>query len=88
MFILASSVICLFVGYFPVSVYSGFPVLVCFGFRIVLGSVCVDPTRSTGRRDSLLNGRKMWIDFRVLENPSLRRNVFLWSRHLLFVVIL
>ena len=37
----------------------------------------VDPTRSTDRRDSLLNGRKMWIDFRVLENPSPRRNVFL-----------
>ena len=48
----------------------------------------VDSTRSTGRRDSLLNGRKMWIDFRILENPSSRRTVFLWSRHLLFVVIL
>ena len=48
----------------------------------------VDPTRSTGRRDSLLNGRKMWVDFRVLENPSSRITVFLWSRHLLFVVIL
>ena len=46
----------------------------------------VDPTRSTGRRDSLLNGRKMWIDFRVLENPFPRRNVFLWSRQLLLVV--
>ena len=45
-------------------------------------------TRSTGRRDSLLNGRKMWVDFRILENPSSRRTVFLWSRHLLFVVIL
>ena len=42
-FILASSVICLFVGYFPIFVYWGFPVLVCFGFRIVLGSVCVFP---------------------------------------------
>ena len=40
---IASSVICLFVGYFPVSVYWGFPVLVCFGLRIVLGSVCVMP---------------------------------------------
>ena len=45
-------------------------------------------TRSTGRRDSLLNGRKMWVDFRILENPSSRRTVFLWSRHLFFVVIL
>ena len=35
-----------------------------------------------------LNGRKMWVDFRILENPSSRRTVFLWSRHLLFVVIL
>ena len=43
MFILVSSVICLFVGYFPVSVYWGFPGLVCFSFRIVLGSVCVKP---------------------------------------------
>ena len=34
----------------------------------------VDPTRSTGRRDSLLNEKKMWVDFRVLENPSPRRN--------------
>ena len=49
---------------------------------------CVDPTRSTSRRDSLLNGRKMWVDFRVLENPSSRRTVILWSRHLLLVVIL
>ena len=41
----------------------------------------VDPTRSTDRRDSLLNGKKicekkMWVDFRVLENPSPRRNGF------------
>ena len=42
-FVLASFVICLFVGYFLVSVHWGFPVLVCFGFRIVLGSVCVMP---------------------------------------------
>ena len=48
----------------------------------------VDRTRYTDRRDSLLNGRKMWVDFRVLENPSSRRTIFLWSRHLLFVVIL
>ena len=47
----------------------------------------VDPTRSMGRRDSLLNEKKMWIDFRILENPSPKRTVFLWSRHLLFVVI-
>ena len=38
--------------------------------------ICVDPTRSTGRRNSLLNEKKMWVDFRVLENPSLRRNDF------------
>ena len=36
----------------------------------------MDPTRSTGRRDSLLNGKKMWVDFRILENPSPRRTVF------------
>ena len=47
----------------------------------------MDPTKSTGRRDSLLNERKMWVDFRILENPSSRRTVFLWSRHLVFVVI-
>ena len=39
--------------------------------------VAVDPTRSTGRRDSLLDERKMWVDFRILENPSSRRTVFL-----------
>ena len=33
-------------------------------------------TQSTGRRDSFLNGRKMWVDFRILENPSSRRTVF------------
>ena len=43
MFILASFMICLFVGYFSVSVYWGFPILVCFGFKIVLGSVYVMP---------------------------------------------
>ena len=53
----------------------------------------MDPTRSTDRRDSLLNGRKkcekkMWVDFRVLENPSKRRTVFLWSRHLLLFLFL
>ena len=37
----------------------------------------VDPTQSTGQRDSLLNGRKKWVDFRVLENPSSRRTIFL-----------
>ena len=36
----------------------------------------VDPTRSMGRRDSLLNEKKMWVDFRILENPSPRRNSF------------
>ena len=36
----------------------------------------MDPTRSTGQRDSLLNEKKMGVDFRVLENPSLRRNGF------------
>ena len=38
--------------------------------------VIVDPTRSTGRRDSLLNEKKMWDDFRVLENQSPRRSSF------------
>ena len=36
----------------------------------------MDPTRSTGWRDSLLNEKKMWVDFRILENPSPRRNNF------------
>ena len=41
----------------------------------------MDPTQSTGWRESLLNGKKknekkMWVDFRVLENPSPRRNSF------------
>ena len=57
-------------------------------FDVVNNITTVDPTRSTDRRDSLLNGRKMWIDFRVLENPSLRRNVFLWSCHLLLFLFL
>ena len=38
--------------------------------------VGVDPTRSMGWRDSLLNEKKMWVDFRVLENSSPRRNGF------------
>ena len=53
-----------------------------------LHGVPVDPTQSTGRRNSLLNEKKMWVDFRILENLSPRRTVFLWSLHLLFVVIL
>ena len=36
----------------------------------------VDPTRSTGFCDSLLNEKKMGVDFRVLENLSQRRNSF------------
>ena len=36
----------------------------------------MDPTRSLGRRNSLLNEKKMWVDFLVLENPSSRRNDF------------
>ena len=36
----------------------------------------MDPTPSTGRRDSLLNENKMCVNFRVLENPSLRRKGF------------
>ena len=36
----------------------------------------MDLTRSTERCDSLLNEKKMWVDFRVLENPSPRRNSF------------
>ena len=54
--------------------------------RIFIAST-VDHTRSTGRRDLLLNGRKMWIDFRILKNPSSRRTVFLWSHHLLLFFI-
>ena len=52
----------------------------------------MDPTRSTGRRESLLNGRKMcekkmWIDFRVLENPSPRGNGFSLESSLTFIFI-
>ena len=52
----------------------------------------MDPTRSTDRRDSLLNGRKkcekkMWVDFRVLENPSSRRNGFTLESPLTFIFI-
>ena len=36
MIIVVSSVICLFVGHFSVSVHWEFPVLVCLGCRIVL----------------------------------------------------
>ena len=52
-----------------------------------LTSVVVDPTRSTDRRDSLLNGRKMCVDFRVLENPSSRRNGFALESPLTFIFI-
>ena len=44
----------------------------------------MDPTRSTGQRDSLLNEKKMWVDFRILENPSLRRNSFYLESPLTF----
>ena len=47
----------------------------------------MDPTRSTNRRDSLLNGRKMWIAFRVLENPFPRRNGFSLESPLTFIFI-
>ena len=43
MFILASSIICPFVDDFSIFIYWGFPILVCPGFRIVLGSVCAMP---------------------------------------------
>ena len=56
--------------------------------KVIGVTVGVDPTQSMGRCDSLLNERKMWVDFRILENPSSRRTVFPLSRHLLFVVIL
>ena len=36
----------------------------------------MDPTRSTGRRDSLFNEKKMGVDFQILENSSSRRNSF------------
>ena len=48
----------------------------------------MDPTRSTGQRNSLLNEKKMWVDFRVLENLFTRRTVLLWSCHLLFFFFL
>ena len=44
----------------------------------------MDPTRSTGLHDSLLNEKKMWVDFRVLENPSPRRKVFALESPLTF----
>ena len=44
----------------------------------------MDPTRSTSRRDSLLNEKKMWVDFRVLENPFSRRNSFALESSLTF----
>ena len=52
----------------------------------------MDPTRSTDRRDSILNGRKkcekkMWVDFRVLENRSQRRNGFTLESPLTFIFI-
>ena len=51
----------------------------------------VDPTRSTDRRDSLLNGgkceKKMWVDFRVLENSSPKRNGFALESPLTFSFI-
>ena len=47
----------------------------------------MDPTRSTDRHDSLLNGRKMWVDFRILENPSSRRIVFILKSPLTFIFI-
>ena len=36
----------------------------------------MDPTRSMGRRGSLINEKKKWVDLRILENPSPRRNSF------------
>ena len=47
----------------------------------------VDPTRSTGRHDSLLNEKKMWVDFRILENPSPRRNSFSLESPLTFFLL-
>ena len=50
-----------------------------FFLRILYGGVNspgVNPTRSMGLRNSLLNENKMWVDFRVLENSSPRRNGF------------
>ena len=44
--------------------------------KVGSGKGTVDPTRSTGRCDSLLNEKKMWVDFQILENPSPRRNNF------------
>ena len=44
----------------------------------------MDPTRYTGLCDSPLNEKKMWIDFRVLENPSPRRNGFALKSPLTF----
>ena len=44
----------------------------------------MDPTRSTSRCNSLLNEKKIWVDFQVLKNPSLRRNGFALESPLTF----
>ena len=55
---------------------------VLFFLRLILESITllfglpVDPTQSTSRHDSLLNEKKMWVDFRILKNLSSRRNSF------------
>ena len=44
----------------------------------------MDLTWSKSLRDSLLNEKKMWVDFRVLENSSPRRNGFALESPLTF----
>ena len=58
----------------------------------ILGTVCVDPTRSTGRRDSLLKWkenvkRKCGLIFEFLKNPSQRKNGFALESPLTFIFI-
>ena len=49
-----------------------------------IDNMLMDPTRSTGRCDSLLNEKKIRVDFRVLENPSPTRNGFALESPLTF----
>ena len=46
--------------------------------------ISVDPTRSTGLRDSLLNEKKMWVDFRVFGKSVLEEERFALESPLTF----
>ena len=71
-FILASSVICPLVDdFFSIFNYWGFPVLVCFGFRIVLGSVCVCDAMNANR-GSLLTTSHLVGKHTIIKKGSVR----------------